>query len=76
MEGDAYTLQRVLFYYISLKGICVCSVVHMNWVNYHQESLQQIMLCLNMPKLNHSGSASWSVNQHWLISCVELILGP
>ena len=43
-----------------------------NWANYHQRSYQQIMLRLNMSKIKHSRSDSWSLIQHWLLRHDEL----
>lgn len=37
----------------------MCPVVHTRF-SYHQESFHQIVLCFNIPKI-----------QHWLFSCVE-----
>lgn len=37
-----------------------------------QKSFHQIMLCLNMPRINHPGSDSQSLKQRQLFSCVEL----
>lgn len=38
----------------------------------HQESSFQIVLHLNMPKINRPVSDSWRLNQPWLLSLVEL----
>lgn len=43
-----------------------------DWVNYHQNNNHQIVLCLNVPKINYSESDSRNLNPHWLLSCVEL----
>ena len=42
-----------------------------DWVNYHQKTFHQLAICLSVPKINLSGSSSWSLNQHWLVRHIE-----
>ena len=42
-----------------------------DWVKYQQNSFHQIVLCLNMAKINPSVSDSQSLNRHRLLSCVD-----
>lgn len=45
-------------------------------VNYYQNNAHQIVLCLNMPKINHSESGSRSLNQHQLLLNWTAFLPP
>lgn len=40
-------------------------------LSYHTENFHHLVLCLNMPQINHSGSDSGSLNQHPLLSPLE-----
>ena len=51
MEDVACTLQ-------SFKTVILSFIVHTGLSNYHQEILLQILVCLNMPRLNYSKSES------------------
>lgn len=44
-----------------------------DWISYYQEIFHQILLCLTVSKINYLESDSWSLNQHPLLSLVELI---
>lgn len=50
-----------------------------DWVNHHQNNFHQIVLCLNAPKINHSGSDSQSLNQidkNWVVLSQSAFLPP
>lgn len=62
--------------YFVLKEMYVCFPVHARLRYRQKKKFQQLMLCLNMPKINHFGSGSWSLNQHWLLTHVEPVCLP
>jgi hypothetical protein len=49
MEDVTITLQ-------SFEVVILSFIVHTGLSNYHQENFHQIAVCLNMPKINYSGS--------------------
>lgn len=46
---------------------CTCENDLIIIITFHQ-----IVLCLNMPKINYSGSDSRSLNQYWLLGLIDL----
>lgn len=42
-----------------------------DWMSHHHENFQQIILFLNMPKMNYLGVRGPDFDLHWLLSCVE-----
>lgn len=60
MEGVTFWCSHVWSVFCLLFG-CM-----QDWVYRHKDSLHKVVLYLNKPKINHSGSDSQSVTQHQL----------
>lgn len=61
-----------LAYFVPQGDLCVLYCMY--GIDYYQESFHQIVLCLNMSKMNYSVHLNWSLNQRRLLSHIELNL--
>lgn len=68
---DVATFYQYLPSFFPQRDLCIlhgaCGNELITTISFHQ-----IVLCLNMPKINYSGSDSRCLNQYWLLGLIEL----